>query len=1169
MASSSAGPSVEQVSRAALSPGLPRQQTHDVARLSGFDGASSSPESALLRLGEASTQCNPADSARLFSSEFDDPMSFGWNFDLNSHTDCEPETALFDASGQDLLGLDLNSSLDRNWQISANANVSPLGTRLTRRASPISPSQLFLDVDHFFGFNSEQTQGESRVSPTGDLSRSSTSAQLPTQNGTLEGGIFDCIMFSPPSSTKQWLKGLPFAKFEEYLRSRDIISTNSESSNQQRLRASLSGNFALRFLENSFSSGSRSMVERPPDCQKPLLKLGKLLPGESTAIISEQQMTETRLFRILLFSMINGFVGLDHIPMEDILKAMGHFSTNKLLLQILEEGPPFTARTLADNIFRAAIEAKDQRIVQLLLQRKLVDVNDTVCFFRNRRYTAVERAASLKALGLIRILVEADADVNKTHENGYHGGALRTLLEAAAERPNSSAFTATPGLIDTFEFLIGKGSKVDVHFLNDTPGLFATSEFFSLFFRSIPPTDHQAFFKPEIDLFDDPRSSLICKIANGIDDRPAATIFQNIVELCEGSGCSKCFERWPQSIEYAAIDGAKRGHFQFVQVLIGRLPSTTRILSAAIRSGNKNLTRFVLDFDPMPELDPPAHFIDPERDYDGIPTYSQPTTPLAEAVGMGNADLIKLLEEAGALNNLAEGSRLETLILAAAEGGNMLYMEWLLKRASSSSHQYRTTWDGVRLAIENDHDEVAKSLLSAGAQSITPRHPAPPSTLSAALWKRDPELVRSLLSADIGRLENYEIPNEVARWFDTSIISDLAFVFPDILSFLDLHPPYDTSTMRYPTFHNICMQYMKTNNITLFENFLESTSSIDGLPWNSCLAGAIRMGQFEMVDLLLQYGANPLDGEVLKAAIPDRTDIFLFLFGQDRKQRRVQKCIGAHILKFVMAERPGNAEVLDTLLENGLVNLVVAEAPDNRPYRAPEDMLTPLGLAIAGFPGFCGTNLGAVNRLLREGSDPDGIARIKVIGPRVGQTALMLALETGREDLVRLLVVEYKADVNKKTYLFIKRTPLQHAAELGNLDMVRLLLELGADLNGEPAIRSGGTALQFAALSGNCNVAAELLEQGAPLHALPSKVNGRWPLEGAAEHGRLDMVHFLWRAKEFSLDGTGFQERHCLRAMDFAQSNGHLGCRDLVAELSGFSVDRLDSEDYGVPWLAY
>ena len=129
-------------------------------------------------------------------------------------------------------------------------------------------------------------------------------------------------------------------------------------------------------------------------------------------------MTETRLVKLLLFSMMNGFVGLQEIPIENILKAMGYFSTSKLLLQILEKGPPFTSRTLADNMFRAAIEAQNERVVKLLLERKLVDVNDTVCFFRSGRYTPVERAASLRALGLVIILVEANADVNKTYGDG-------------------------------------------------------------------------------------------------------------------------------------------------------------------------------------------------------------------------------------------------------------------------------------------------------------------------------------------------------------------------------------------------------------------------------------------------------------------------------------------------------------------------------------------------------------------------------------------------------------------------------------------------------------------------------------------------------------------------------------------------------------------------------
>ena len=163
------------------------------------------------------------------------------------------------------------------------------------------------------------------------------------------------------------------------------------------------------------------------------------------------------------------------------------------------------------------------------------------------------------------------------------------------------------------------------------------------------------------------------------------------------------------------------------------------------------------------------------------------TTPLAEAVRTRNADLIKVLEVAGALDNLAEGNRLEALILAAAEAGNMHYMETLVKRASSTSHKYRITWLAVHLALVNGHDQVAKMLLSAGAKCLI--RPAVSwlgnfYALYQALRKRDPELVRALLSADIGNIHPSEIPNDVACWFDTSILSDLAFVFPDLPSIL-------------------------------------------------------------------------------------------------------------------------------------------------------------------------------------------------------------------------------------------------------------------------------------------------------------------------------------------------------------------------------------------------
>lgn len=1204
MASSPVDHSVEQLLQGVLAPRSSRQQVHAMAPLSCLDGASFSLEPDSLDLQEVNIDSTLVDSAGPLASEFADDISFEMGLNFKSAMSCQWNTPLFTAGGHDISGMGLDSSVDGEWQTPSTAHASTPQTSLARRASLGSPFQLFLDDHHFFGSNLEPAQLENYLSRPAATTSSPgnpndlfTSTQ-PRANETFEGGIFDSWPHAtgfeaashvvlPAGFTEKWMKALPFSNFEEYMRSQNITFTKTGSTTQQRFGTSFSGSFAIRSLARSLHSGSQPMAQHQSGSQTPLQKLENLLPRESSAIMSGQQMTETRLVRTLLFSMMNGFAGLNHIPIEDILKSMAHFSTSKLLLQILEEGPPFTSRTLGDNMFRAAIEAKDQRIVQVLLERKLVDVNDTVCFFQNKRYTPVERAASLQAHGLIRTLAEAGADVNKTHGDETYPGALRKLLQVAAgprrgylnyqQQP-----TATSDLIETLDILIGKGAKVDLELLRVHLNSFMNkSEVAYLISRSIPFADHQHFF--EYDDNDGEKAqglSLVGRTAEELDDNTAVTIIQNMIDLCKRAGCSRCLEKWPKQIEAAAVEGAKRGHFQVVQLLIGHVQSTTTILSAAIRHGNNDLIRLVLGTSTKPKLNPEAHLLgrlpysyrakyrtqyrlERQQIYDLLPT-----TPLAEAVRTGNADLIKILEGSGALKNLATGGRLEALIFAAAEGGNVPYMKYLLKIASSSSQKYRPHCLAVCLALENSHDEVAKVLLLAGAEvtciqdswnRLVPGvavYECINALGVALLQKRDSALVHAVLSSDIGGLSENDM-KDVASWFDLSILSDIVSVFPDSVCL----PGGGGSAPLY----DICKRCMETENVAFFKIFLESVSSPRA--WlDPCLAIATEMGHAEMVNLLLQMGADPFGSRVLKAAIPERPEMLKILFEEDRKQPTSQKCVGARILKFVMAERPGNTEVLSGLLDRKLVNLIVPEAFEEKGYTG--ELLTPLGLAIIGASGYCETNIVAINQLLQAGCDPNKTARILTVGTRVSETALMLAIKTGREDVVQLLL-KYGADVNKETFLTTKRTPLQCAAEQGDLDMVRLLLKKGVDVNEEPAVCSGGTALQFAAISGNVNVVAELLERGAQLHALPSKVNGRWPLEGASENGRLDMIEFLWKAKGISLNGAGFQKRQCLRSIDFARSNGHLGCRDLITELSGFSEDLLDSEEYGVPWLAY
>ena len=95
----------------------------------------------------------------------------------------------------------------------------------------------------------------------------------------------------------------------------------------------------------------------------------------------------------------------------------------------------------------------------------------------------------------------------------------------------------------------------------------------------------------------------------------------------------------------------------------------------------------------------------------------------------------------------------------------------------------------------------------------------------------------------------------------------------------------------------------------------------------------------------------------------------------------------------------------------------------------------------------------------------------------------------------------------------MKRTPLQKAAEVGNLKIVQLLMTRGADVNAPPAVRGGATALQLAAIGGYIGIVVVLLDNGANVFASAARMNGRTALEGAAEHGQIDMIKVLFNAR--------------------------------------------------------
>ncbi|XP_028981974.1 serine/threonine-protein phosphatase 6 regulatory ankyrin repeat subunit A [Diachasma alloeum] len=185
---------------------------------------------------------------------------------------------------------------------------------------------------------------------------------------------------------------------------------------------------------------------------------------------------------------------------------------------------------------------------------------------------------------------------------------------------------------------------------------------------------------------------------------------------------------------------------------------------------------------------------------------------------------------------------------------------------------------------------------------------------------------------------------------------------------------------------------------------------------------------------------------------------------------------------------------------------------------------------------------------------------------RVGRTALHLASMNGNTDLVRFLVQDHSAVIDVLTLR--KQTPLHLAAGSGQLEVCKLLLELGASIDAtddqgqkpihaaamnnyaevaqlflqrHPSLvmactKDGNTCAHIAAMQGSVRVIEELMKfdrQG--VISARNKLTEATPLQLAAEGGHAEVVKALVRAGASCAD----ENRAGFTAVHLAAQNGH------------------------------
>ena len=408
---------------------------------------------------------------------------------------------------------------------------------------------------------------------------------------------------------------------------------------------------------------------------------------------------------------------------------------------------------------------------------------------------------------------------------------------------------------------------------------------------------------------------------------------------------------------------------------------------------------------------------------------------LFTAIGSDNAVMVRLMVEAGADVNAAEGFGGNTPLHEAVENGNAEIVQILIDAGADIEAEGFMGRTPLGLAAKEGATEIMQILLGQGADNGTPegedkQSPAIGSeALFTAIKKGDVETVRLLVEAgaDVNAAEGFggNTPlHEAVEEGNAEIVQILVDAGADIEAegFMGQTPLGLAAEEGATEIMQILLGQGADNGTPEGE---DKQSPAIG---SEALFTAIESGNVTLVNLLVEAGAdvNAAEG-----------------FGGNTPLHE--------------AVEEGNAEIVQILVDAGAD--IEAEGFMGQ---------TPLGLAAEEGASEI------MQILLGQGADsgtPEGEDKQS---PTIGSEALFTAIKKGDVETVRLLV-EAGTDVNAAEG-FGGNTPLHEAVEEGNTEIVQILVDAGADIEAEGFM--GRTPLSLAAEEGATEIMRILLGLG-------------------------------------------------------------------------------------------